>query len=1434
VLAGLGGAVLGLMAAALGTGAGRGLVVQAGLDFANRALAGSLRVGRVGGSFARGLLLEELVLADSSGTPVVRLPRAELGYRLWDLLGGRLVLGHLRLDHPEVRLIEDAGGRFSLERVLRMDRPSSGTSRPLIAFRDVAIEGGDLRIRTGPGPDAQPSERIVTVSKARLAYLRLSSPLPGEESLRCDVDALEATISEPALALRGMRGRIELRQDSLWLDLEQVRLPGTAASLRGVLRWPADTLLFDLTARASALATEDLQWLMPELPAGLVGSGVARIRSRSGDVLEVALGDLRLAGRGEGGSLRGRLGLVLGPGRHRTLLATDLETDDFDLEYVRPLLDTLPIAGRLSGRFRGEGPEEHLAVAVEWTFRDSLVAGWPASHLVADGVIALGVPGDFVFQQVAIREARLDLGTVRRLVPIGLLGSLDAAGTLNGPWREVAFSGTLRHHDGPLPPTQARGVLRWDGRRRPIGLWADLSLDSLAFEGLQSSFPLVQVRGTLGGDLRLSGALDSLALEAHLAGPSGRFRAAGVLFVADTGWGARDLEVAFSGLDLGRLASAWPSSSLRGAIRGRFRLDSARAPLVAGRLDLSASQLAGVALDSLAARFRVRDSSLAIDTLVLLAPEGLLQARGAIGLGTGGSDSLTVTARSDSLGALAPLVRWLDPSLAPAEEAASGTLEARATLAGTIANLTLGLDTRLGVLHWGPLHLRGAAMQVRWHSRQAGFALEMRADSAAWQRFGAAALEARAAGRPDSFGWFTRGRWGDHAAWIAGGRLGREAGVALAVVDSLGLLLPSEAWFLDRGARLTIRDSLIALDSVALASASGGGRIVARGSVPGEAPGELRLSVEQLPLRDIWAALQLNPQDIEGTLSGTLRLAGRAAAPSMEGRLGLQQLAFRGFRAPYLDGEFHYAAERLGGQFALWQGGEPVLTLSVELPFDLALRDAPAERRRPGPLSIRVRADSVDLGFLEAMIPVARQTAGRLWADFGIAGTWERPQLTGAVTVRDGAATFPALGVRHHGLYARLRLVGDSILVDSLSVSSGDGVAVVGGLVRLAELTRPLLDLSIRADNFRMMDLRDYLSFTASGAVTLTGPVYGAVLTGSGSVPRGMLSFTDLIAKQVISLEDTRYADIVDTSWVRRQGLGEAFQNRFLDSLRVDSLILTMGSDVWMRSSEANVQLAGRLTVSKRGGRYRLDGTLETPRGTYRLPLTSGVTTEFVVTRGQLQYFGTPDLNAAVDIEARHVVRQRDQNITVTVHIGGTVYTPKLTFTSDIRPPISETEIISLLLFGTSSFQALAENARNADLLRTTMSRLAASRLAGAVSGQLERSLITDLGIPLDFVQIRPGEGLGSGGAGPLAGMEIALGKQMSLFGLPAFVTASPRICPQQTLGVDVGASAELRVGSHWLLAASRDPVGSCGFVAPLGLPVRYQFGLDLLWERSY
>ena len=78
-----------------------------------------------------------------------------------------------------------------------------------------------------------------------------------------------------------------------------------------------------------------------------------------------------------------------------------------------------------------------------------------------------------------------------------------------------------------------------------------------------------------------------------------------------------------------------------------------------------------------------------------------------------------------------------------------------------------------------------------------------------------------------------------------------------------------------------------------------------------------------------------------------------------------------------------------------------------------------------------------------------------------------------------------------------------------------------------------------------------------------------------------MLYFADLVNKRIINLEDPTIADLVDTTLIRRDKLGAKFQNRFLDSLLIKDLRVEMGSDVWLRSAEANIQLRARCASAR-------------------------------------------------------------------------------------------------------------------------------------------------------------------------------------------------------------------------------------------------------------
>src|SRR3989449_8448586 len=132
-------------------------------------------------------------------------------------------------------------------------------------------------------------------------------------------------------------------------------------------------------------------------------------------------------------------------------------------------------------------------------------------------------------------------------------------------------------------------------------------------------------------------------------------------------------------------------------------------------------------------------------------------------------------------------------------------------------------------------------------------------------------------------------------------------------------------------------------------------------------------------------------------------------------------------------------------------------------------------------------------------------------------------------------------------------------------------------------------------------DALPIFSITASGQLALQGPVFGASLTGHANVTSGVLYFADLVQKRIVNLDEL--ADTSLAAIIQQQRLGPEFQSVFLDSLRIDDLGLEMGSDVWLRSNEANIQLAGSVRLTKRRNLYLVSGTLQAARGRHRATL---------------------------------------------------------------------------------------------------------------------------------------------------------------------------------------------------------------------------------------
>jgi translocation and assembly module TamB len=1447
---------LGGLSALVGTGAGRKLLARVAVTALQGAVSGTVEIGAMSGTLLTGVSLRDVRLYDEDTTLVAWLPYAEVDYNLLDFTAGRIVMQRVLLVQPYVNIVQHKSGRLNIEELLRLGGPPNPHPGPkaLVVLRNVNVTDGNLvlRLQSRPAPDDSLHEIDTFGTDGRhrvrrfqhlntfLNAFRVSAP--GQRGMRLDFAGLAVVIDDPAVTLTDMRGSVAIDGDSLQADLPVVRMPDSRVGVRGKVSWPHDTLRYDLDIKAAEASLADVRFIDSKFPDGALLHGEVAVRSHGARVIEIKLDPLDLDYRG--GTARGKLTAIMAADSGLVALRnTDVESSDLDLSLFHAFIDSLPFHGHLSGHTTADGPTTELVLGTDWAFRDSLALGQPVSHVKGQGRVDLKAPAGITFLPFTVEAAALDFGTVGHFVPSSLLGTLEAQGTLAGPLKNFTFEGTLRHHDGQRPASVVRGRFSANALGDELALNIDAQVDTLSFDGLQPSFPALRVYGAVSGTARLVGRLDSLDTHADLSrlGGGGRIRANGGLVLLPDRNGTRDLEVSASELSLDRWLPGAPPSALNVSGSATLLVDTsgeAASGQVEGRL--RPSQIAGTDLDSGAVRLRIASGVVHVDTLWVRQPGLITDGAGSLGWRRPNGGETLLTLDADSLSFLDPLVAWISGTARDTARAVldRGAAVAHVRIAGALDSLALGFLGDANGIAYGDWDVTKGSFRGQYEpGRHPLVWLDGRADSLEHGNtaFGAAAGAVQ--GTLDSLRWSGRTRIGDLSAVVAGGRYQRDTVTGQVVgIDSLAVLLPHGVWYLTRPTRVQWHDSTLVVDSLELEQVDGPGRFEVDGRLPTAAgQGEAHIHVAGFPFAGVYALLQRDTLGAAGNVGADLTLSGSRRDPAYQGRFSIVPDS-QG--APSLDGTFNYAARRLDAAASLKSGGHEVVGFSAHLPLDLALLPV-ARRQVPDTIAIRARADGADLAPVQAFTSSLRDVRGRLTADLGIRGTWDAPRLDGRMRIDSGGLDVPSLNVSWDAIAGRLRLGGDTIYVDTLVVRSGErGRADLAGFVRLERLSRPILSLDINATDFKALEIRNNVSVTASARLALRGPVFGATLTGQGTVTNGVLYFADLVEKRIIDLDspDPELAGLIDTSLaavIRRQGLGPSFHNVFLDSLGIRDLQLNMGSGVWLRSNEANIQLSGRMTVNKFNRTYRLTGTLLAPRGTYRMQV-GPVTREFLVTSGTVNYFGTPDLDAGLDIQAEHVVHPAqvagqqtntatsrcspNGDVVVVAHIGGSLLVPRLTLsTKDCTMP--QTDIISYLMFGqpsadiASGDQTTAAQARKALLVSTA---------ASVAAGEIERSVVSDLGIPLDYVEIRPGDP-----DNPFQGATFAVGKQL---GARTFFIVRARVCPN-TVGTAVGASLQFRFSPEWRTEASVETVGQCSSTVNT---LQRQVGADLFWERRY
>ena len=1071
----------------------RGLIVRQ----ANQYLNGSLSIRRLGGNLFFGLEFEDLGVTQN-GERVIAVRNAGVDYSIIQFVSGDIVIDHIRLDQPIVRLKRGADGwnLGQLVKKQRQEKQRSGPGQP-VTIGEVGISDGTFVIDRGDGgssssPGLEGTSGRTDGGGARQAPAEPGVSVPREIShvdarfsfryepvhYTIDIAHLSLRGRDPDVELNDLSGKVSERDNNLYLDNVAIRTAGSSLKVQGEITRYAAKPELKIQASSDKIDIPEIARMVPALrgiplepsfrvkaqgPLDAVGFDFA-VRSSAGDASGQVTADL--VGKEHGIKGEVHLGnLDLAP----IVKSAAAKSDLTGLARMDVRFPATPGRGPVAGSFSVSTFSAHLAgyyadqieargrVDGKRVFVDQGKAVAYGAAATASGTVEPGVRGPKGTPGLALNlhgsVAGLDLRRLPRTLKIPPFDSrldfdyqVDGVGaaltgqarlkpsTLAGAQLADQTVGTFSSAGPEIEYSAEGGIANFDIQRygRVLKI-AAISEDRFKSD-INGRFA-ARGRGTAIASLTLDAnaslnnstldavSLPLMAVEAHLAGGGGRFRADGGFFNLDP---AR-----FTG-----------KPQTKGSIAGRVNVEASLADLAApmtpdavaasGEIVLDRSNVGGLQIDKARVAGTYANSSGQIHEATITGPDLAVKASGDLSLAATGNSNLAYHVETPDLASIGKVV---------GQEQLQGFLSLDGRVTGNRSNLGTQGQLKAGNLHYGATEVLSAQSSYN--------ATIPDLDAARAQVKADTTLGFLKAGGQDinvlrATTTYGRNQLSFDATAEQSVRSGRVVGTLLLHPDhqevhltQFGLKTQGVTWDLAPGTQPAVQYGGGDVVVKGLHLVSGEQSVAAEGTV-GSKSSNLRAALIDVDLARV-DTLLIGDRRLGGVLNAAATVTGPASALNVTGDFSVDHGAFREFHYDTLGGTVAYGQDRITLDVRLQQNPQAWLFARGTLPTALFRSPTtPSGAPAPGsdaPVDVTVRSSPIDLGVVQGFTSVITKASGTLTADAHLGGTAATPQMSGRVDFANGAFTVAPAGVAYKALNGRIDLQPGRAVIDHLSVT---------------------------------------------------------------------------------------------------------------------------------------------------------------------------------------------------------------------------------------------------------------------------------------------------------------------------------------------------------------------------------------------------------------
>ena len=482
---------------------------------------------------------------------------------------------------------------------------------------------------------------------------------------------------------------------------------------------------------------------------------------------------------------------------------------------------------------------------------------------------------------------------------------------------------------------------------------------------------------------------------------------------------------------------------------------------------------------------------------------------------------------------------------------------------------------------------------------------------------------------------------------------------------------------------------------------------------------DLDLKLNNLSLSDVSQSLTPD-SEVQGVTSANINIKGAFNDPIITANINGSNLKYDRFESDSARLNLSYSKKKLDLNLSVEDKGKELFLTRGSIYVDLNFNKI-AENISKASLDLTIKSAEVDLSPMAILVEEIKNIEGNLITNLKVTGTLEKPVINGDVEIKQGKLRLYSLRNDFIILEALLEFQGNRGILRSLEIQSDGGKGHLSGEIDLETIS---YNVAGKLDNLNIKP--KWVSANLKGDLSLSGNKGKLSISGDLMIPKARVTIPDEEEKK---LPEIKFVDEEKEEFVLKE---TKKTDLFNDDVAVD-LKASLARNTWIKGRGANIEVKGNFDIKKDfGGPLRIFGTANTLRGNYR-----ALGKVFSIERGSVNFRGTHDINPLIDIQALYKV----SSIKIFINISGTAKKPEIKFSSD--PPLQEIDILSYLVFGTSSDKIGSNERRSL--------QGAAAGLAGGIALNQLKSLIGE-GLSPDVLRITGSE----------YGTELEVGKYLT------------------------------------------------------------------------